>query len=75
MSCARDCPSPKRFLLFMFALIACPFAARAVDLDLKLEPSGALSMHKSQSQRFEFGGAACLAPCLSMRASPGSKRS
>jgi len=28
----------------MFALLACPFAARALDLDLKLEPGAALSL-------------------------------
>jgi outer membrane protein OmpA-like peptidoglycan-associated protein len=58
MSRARDFPSPKRFLLFLFALLACPFAARAIDLDLKLEPGAALSMTNPQSQRFELGGAA-----------------
>jgi outer membrane protein OmpA-like peptidoglycan-associated protein len=58
MSRARDFPSPKRFLLFLFALLACPFAAHAIDLDLKLEPGAALSMTNPQSQRFELGGAA-----------------
>jgi hypothetical protein len=37
--------------LFAFAVLACPFAARAVDLSLKLEPGGALSLGKPQSQR------------------------
>ena len=60
MSRARDFPSPKRFLLFLFALLACPFAARAIDLDVKLEPGAALSMTNPQSQRFEFGGAATI---------------
>ena len=60
MSRARDFPSPKPFLLFLFALLACPFAARAIDLDLKLEPGAALSMTNPQSQRFELGGAATL---------------
>ena len=44
----------------MFALLACPFAARALDLDLKLEPGAALSLNGQQSNRFEFGGAATL---------------
>jgi outer membrane protein OmpA-like peptidoglycan-associated protein len=60
MSRARDFPSPKPFLLFLFALLACPFAARAIDLDLKLEPGAALSLTNPQSQRFELGGAATL---------------
>ena len=60
MSRARDFPSPKRFLPFMFALLACPFAARALDLDMKIEPGVALSMTNPQSQRFELGGAASL---------------
>jgi outer membrane protein OmpA-like peptidoglycan-associated protein len=60
MSRARDFPSPKRFLLLLFALLACSFAARAIDLDLKLEPGAALSMTSPQTQRFELGGAATL---------------
>ena len=60
MSRARDFPSPKPFLLYLLAFVAWPFAARAVDLDLKLEPGAALSMSSPQSQRFEFGGAATL---------------
>jgi outer membrane protein OmpA-like peptidoglycan-associated protein len=44
----------------MFALLAFPFAARAVDLDLKLEPGLGLSMNAQQSQRFELGGAVSL---------------
>jgi len=44
----------------MFALLACPFAARALDLDLKLEPGAALSLNGQQSNRFELGGAATL---------------
>ena len=59
MSRARDCPFPKRFPLFIFAfLLASPFAARAVDVGVKLEPGAGLSMGRPQSQRFEFGGAA-----------------
>ena len=56
MSRARDFPKP--FLPFLFVLLACPFAARAIDLDVKLEPGAALSMTNPQSQRFELGGAA-----------------
>ena len=44
----------------MFALLVCPLAARALDLDLKLEPGAALSMNGQQSNRFELGGAATL---------------
>ena len=58
MSRARDFPKP--FLPFLVVLLACPFAARAIDLDLKLEPGAALSMTNPQSQRFELGGAATL---------------
>jgi len=58
MSRARDFPAPKQFLLFLFALLACPLAAHAIDLDVKLEPGAALSMTNPQSQRFELGGAA-----------------
>jgi outer membrane protein OmpA-like peptidoglycan-associated protein len=57
---ARDRLFLKRFLLCTFVILACPFAARAVDLDLKLEPGGALSMHNAQTQRFRIGGAATL---------------
>ena len=56
----RDCPPLRRFLLFILALLACPIAAQALDLDLKFEPGLALSMRKPQSQRFELGGAASL---------------
>jgi outer membrane protein OmpA-like peptidoglycan-associated protein len=58
MSRARDFPLPKRFLVFLFALLAFPFAAHAIDLGVKLEPGAALSMTNPQSQRFELGGAA-----------------
>jgi hypothetical protein len=60
MSRASDGLSPKRLFLFAFAVLACPFAARAVDLSLKLEPGGALSLGRPQSQRFGLGGAASL---------------
>jgi outer membrane protein OmpA-like peptidoglycan-associated protein len=54
-------PSPKRFLLFtFFALLACPFAARAFDLALKLEPGVAFPLTAPQSDRFKLGGAASL---------------
>ena len=52
--------SPKRLLPFVVAVLAFPFAARAVDLSLKLEPGGALSLGKPQSQRFGLGAAASL---------------
>src|SRR3981081_2237544 len=58
MSRTRDCPSPNRFLLFMFALLACPFAARALDLDLKLEPGAALSLNGQKSNVFACARAA-----------------
>jgi len=60
MSRARDFPSPSPFLLSLLVLFACPFAARALDLDLKLEPGAALSLTNPQTQRFELGGAATL---------------
>jgi outer membrane protein OmpA-like peptidoglycan-associated protein len=59
MSPTRDCPHLTRFLL-LFALFACPFAARAVELDLKLEPGVAFPVGSPQSDRFGVGGAASL---------------
>jgi outer membrane protein OmpA-like peptidoglycan-associated protein len=59
MSRAQDFPFPK-FVFFLFALLASPFAAQAVDLDVKLEPGVAYSLHKTQADRFELGGAATL---------------
>jgi outer membrane protein OmpA-like peptidoglycan-associated protein len=47
-------------LLCVFALAACPFAARAVDVSLKFEPGLALSTGKPQSQRFGLGAATSL---------------
>jgi outer membrane protein OmpA-like peptidoglycan-associated protein len=57
---ARDRASPKGLAVVLFASLAFPFAARAVDLDLKLEPGAAVSLSRPQSQRFEFGGAATI---------------
>jgi outer membrane protein OmpA-like peptidoglycan-associated protein len=51
-------------VLFMFALLAYPFAARALDLDVKLEPGAALSARSPQWDRFELGGAATLKALL-----------
>jgi outer membrane protein OmpA-like peptidoglycan-associated protein len=47
-------------LLCIFALLASPFEARAVDLSLKFEPGLALSLGKPQSQRFGLGAATSL---------------
>jgi outer membrane protein OmpA-like peptidoglycan-associated protein len=60
MSRARLDQSLRQFFLFTFIFLACPFAARAVDLSLKLEPGAALSTHQAQKDRFELGGAATL---------------
>jgi outer membrane protein OmpA-like peptidoglycan-associated protein len=60
MSRARDRASPKGLAFLFFVSVALPFAARAVDLDVKLEPGAAVSLSNPQSQRFEFGGAASL---------------
>src|SRR5712671_327803 len=57
---ARDRASPKGLAVVLFVSLAFPFAARAVDLDLKLEPGAAVSLSRPQSQRFEFGGAATI---------------
>jgi outer membrane protein OmpA-like peptidoglycan-associated protein len=59
MSRSLNLPS-KCFLLFLFAAVAYPFAARAIDVGVKLEPGAALSATNPQSQRFELGGAATL---------------
>jgi outer membrane protein OmpA-like peptidoglycan-associated protein len=60
MTSARDCPSPKWFLLLTFASLACPFTARALDLALKLEPGVAIPLTAPQTDRFKPGGAASL---------------
>jgi outer membrane protein OmpA-like peptidoglycan-associated protein len=60
MSPGTEAPGLKRSLVFIFAFLACPFAARAVDLDLKLEPGAAASLSRPQSQRFQLGGAASI---------------
>src|ERR1041384_3917058 len=57
---ARVRASPTGLAFFLFVSLACPLAARAVDLDLKLEPGAAVSLSTPQTQRFEFGGAATL---------------
>jgi len=57
---ARVRASPKGLAVFLFVSLACPFAARAVDLDFKLEPGAAVSLSSPQTQRFELGGAATL---------------
>jgi outer membrane protein OmpA-like peptidoglycan-associated protein len=57
---ARDRASPKGLAALLFVSLAFPFAARAVDLDLKLEPGAAVSLSSPQSDRFQFGGAATL---------------
>ena len=59
-SMQRAYRSPKGFFVVAFSLLACPFAAQAVDLDLKLEPGLAISLKNPQSQRFGLGGAASL---------------
>src|SRR2546423_2754221 len=56
----RDRASPRGLAFLFFVSLALPFAARAVDLDVKLEPGAAVSLNNPQSQRFEFGGAASL---------------
>jgi outer membrane protein OmpA-like peptidoglycan-associated protein len=56
----RDRASPRGLAFLFFVSLALPFAARAVDLDVKLEPGAAVSLSRPQSQRFEFGGAATL---------------
>ena len=56
----RDRASPRGLAFLFFVSLALPFAARAVDLDVKLEPGAAVSLSNPQSQRFEFGGAASL---------------
>ena len=56
----RDRASPRGLAFLFFVSLALPFAARAVDLDVKLEPGAAVSLSRPQSQRFEFGGAASL---------------
>jgi outer membrane protein OmpA-like peptidoglycan-associated protein len=48
----------KEFLLLVFALFTFPFAARAVDLDVKIEPGVGFTLGAPQTQRFELGGAA-----------------
>ena len=57
---ARDRASPKGLAVLLFVSLAFPFAARAVDLDLKLEPGAAVSLSSPQSDRFQFGGAATI---------------
>ena len=59
MSRAVDLASLKRSL-FIVAFLAFPFAANAVDLDVKLEPGAAASLSTPQSQRFQLGGAASI---------------
>src|SRR2546423_12420909 len=56
----RDRASPRGLAFLFFVSLALPFAARAVDLDVKLEPGAAVSLSRPQSQRFEVGGAASL---------------
>ena len=56
---APDRPSVERLLLFL-SLLACPLAARAIDLDVKVEPGLAFPIGKPQSDRFGVGGAATL---------------
>src|SRR5205814_1823915 len=55
MSRARAYRSQK--YLVLFTLLISPFAARAIDLDLKVEPGVAYSTHQAQKDRFELGGA------------------
>jgi len=57
---ARVRASPRGLAFFLFVSLACPFAARAIDLDFKLEPGAAVSLDTPQTQRFELGGAATL---------------
>jgi len=56
MARARVLPKAGGLRLCMF-LLACPFAANAVDVDLKVEPGVALPLSAPQSQRFGVGGA------------------
>lgn len=44
----------------MVALLACPFAARAFDFSVKLEPGVAFALSEPQSDRFKLGGAATI---------------
>ena len=47
-------------MALLFLLLACPFAAQAVDLNLKFEPGVAVPLGSPQSDRFGVGGAATL---------------
>src|SRR5256714_1519884 len=56
----RDRASPRGLAFLFFVSLALPFAARAIDLGVKLEPGLGLSLTDPQSQRFDLGGTASL---------------
>jgi outer membrane protein OmpA-like peptidoglycan-associated protein len=55
---ARRFPSLKQFGLLFVSLLTLPLAARALDLDVKIEPGVGLSLGAPQKDRFNLGGAA-----------------
>src|SRR3954462_4627832 len=55
---ARYFPSLKQFSLLFVSFLTFPLAARAVDLDVKIEPGVGLSLAAPQKDRFKLGGAA-----------------
>ncbi|HET9752864.1 MAG TPA: OmpA family protein [Myxococcales bacterium] len=60
MTRASRSRSRKQWLAFLLTLLACPFAAGAVDSELKFEPGAAISLGNPQAGRFNPGGAAPL---------------